>query len=79
MAPVERRARRSLSVAVNDISPELALVDDALAARERARLPDPEDCLALLWGRQRYVEEDRRYDFRKDRLFTFYEAVLRER
>ncbi len=33
-------------MAVNDISPELALVDVALAARERARLPDPEDCLA---------------------------------
>lgn len=47
--------------------------------RRRDLRPDPEDCLALLWGRQRYVEEDRRYDFRKDRLFTFYEAVLRER
>jgi len=31
---------------MNDVSPELALVDDALAARERERLPAPDDCLA---------------------------------
>jgi len=31
---------------MHDVSPELALVDDALAERERARLPDPDDCLA---------------------------------
>lgn len=33
-------------MAVNDVSPELALVDDVLAARERAQLPEPGDCLA---------------------------------
>lgn len=47
--------------------------------RRRDLRPDTEGCLALLWGRQRYVEEERRYDFRKDRLFTFSEAVLLER
>ena len=31
---------------MDDVSPELALVDDALAARERGRLPEPDDCLA---------------------------------
>jgi len=31
---------------MHDISPELALVDGALAERERDRLPEPEDCLA---------------------------------
>ncbi len=31
---------------MHDVSPELALVDDALAARERGRLPEPDDCLA---------------------------------
>ena len=31
---------------MHDVSPELALVDDALAERERGRLPDPGDCLA---------------------------------
>jgi hypothetical protein len=31
---------------MHDVSPELALVDDALAERERGRLPDPDDCLA---------------------------------
>jgi hypothetical protein len=31
---------------MNDVSPELALVDPALAERERERLPDPDDCLA---------------------------------
>ena len=32
---------------MHDVSPELALVDGALAERERDRLPEPEDCLAL--------------------------------
>jgi hypothetical protein len=31
---------------MHDVSPELALVDGALAERERERLPEPEDCLA---------------------------------
>ena len=31
---------------MHDVSPELALVDDALAERERGRLPEPDDCLA---------------------------------
>ena len=31
---------------MHDVSPELALVDDSLAERERFRLPDPDDCLA---------------------------------
>lgn len=47
--------------------------------RRRDLLPDTEDCLALLWGRHRYVEEERRYDFRKERLFTFSRALFRER
>ena len=47
--------------------------------RRRNLLPDREDCLALLWGRQGYVEEERRYEFRKERLFTFSQAVFRER
>jgi hypothetical protein len=46
--------------------------------RRRGLLPEDEECLALLWGRNRYLEEDRKYDFRKDRLFTFSAAVLRE-
>jgi hypothetical protein len=47
--------------------------------RRRNLLPDREVCLALLWGRQGYVEEERRYEFRKERLFTFSQAVFRER
>jgi hypothetical protein len=47
--------------------------------RRRNLLPDREVCLALLWGRQGYVEEERRYEFRKERLFTFSRAVFRER
>jgi hypothetical protein len=31
---------------MHDVTPELALVDDALAAQERDRLPAPDDCLA---------------------------------
>ena len=32
---------------MHDVSPELVLVDGALAERERDRLPEPEDCLEL--------------------------------
>ena len=37
-----------VSVDMHDVSPELALVDGALAERERDRLPEPDDCLAPL-------------------------------
>ena len=47
--------------------------------RRRNLMPEPEECLALFWGRQRYVEEERRYEFRKERLFTFACAEFRER
>ncbi len=47
--------------------------------RRRNLLPDAEDCLGLHWGRQRYVEDERRFDYRKVRLFTFSDAVFRER
>lgn len=59
-------------------SPNTALYIEA-DQRRRDLLPDAEDCLALLWGRQRYVENERRYEFRKNRRFTFSEAALRER
>ena len=59
-------------------SPITALYIEA-ELRRRNLMPDPEDCLALLWGRQRYVEEERRYEFRKERLFTFSRAEFRER
>jgi hypothetical protein len=59
-------------------SPIMALYIET-EQRRRDLLPDREDCLALLWGRQRYVEEERRYEFRKERLFTFSRAVFRER
>jgi len=58
-------------------SPITALYIEA-QRRRRNLLPDREDCLALLWGRQRYVEQDRRYEFIKERLFTFSRAVFRE-
>lgn len=41
--------------------------------------PDLEECLALLWGRQRYDEKERNYEFRKERLLTFSSAVFLER
>jgi hypothetical protein len=34
---------------VGEVSPELALIDDALAARARAVLPEPEDTIDRLW------------------------------
>jgi hypothetical protein len=46
--------------------------------RCRSLLPDAEDCLGLHWGRHRYVEDERRFDYRKVRLFTFSDAVFRE-
>ena len=59
-------------------SPITALYIEA-ERRRRNLVPDHEDCLALLWGRQRYVEAERRWEFRKERLFTFSRAVFRER
>lgn len=59
-------------------SPITALYIEA-ERRRRNLMPEPEDCLALSWGRQRYVEEERRYEFRKERLFTFSRAEFRER
>ncbi|HKY61159.1 MAG TPA: hypothetical protein VJP59_09120 [Gemmatimonadota bacterium] len=59
-------------------SPITALYFEA-ETRRRNLSTDREDCLALHWGRQRYVEAERKYDFRKDRLFTFSRSELRER
>ena len=59
-------------------SPIMALYIEA-ERRRRNLVPDPDNCLALLWGRQRYVEAERRWEFRKERFFTFSRAVFRER
>ena len=47
--------------------------------RRRSLLPETEKCLALLWGRHRYVEGEQTYEFRKERLFTFTRALFFER
>lgn len=59
-------------------SPITALYIEA-ERRRRNLMPEPEGCLALFWGRQRYVEEERRHEFKKERLFTFSRAEFRER
>jgi hypothetical protein len=46
--------------------------------RRRGLMPDREDCMGFHWGRQFYVEEARRWEFRKERLFTFSSANLVE-